>query len=135
MPAWVARLWGQMLSGVAALALILAVLGVYGVVAYSVSQRAHEIGIRVAVGATRGEILRLVLGDGLRLAVQAVAVGLVGAAVLTRSLSRLLYGVGALDPATLAGCALALVLAALLASGGPAWRGARVDPVVALRAE
>ena len=133
--AWVARLWGQMLSQVAVLALILALLGVYGVVAYSVSQRAHEIGIRVAVGATRGEILRLVLGDGLRLAAQAVAVGLVAATFLTRSLARLLYGVGALDPVTLAGCALALVLAALVASGGPAWRGARVDPVVALRAE
>jgi putative ABC transport system permease protein len=133
--AWVARLWGQMLSEVAGLALVLAVLGVYGVVAYSVSQRAHEIGIRVAVGASRGEIVRLVLGDGLRLAAQAVAVGLLAAALLTRSLSRLLYGVGALDPATLAGSTLALVLAALAASGGPAWRGARVDPVVALRAE
>ncbi len=133
--AWVARMWGQMLSHVAALAVILAVLGVYGVIAYSVSQRAHEMGIRVAVGATRGDILRLVLGDGLRLAAQAVAVGLLAAALLTRSLSRLLYGVGALDPATLVGCALALVLAALVASGGPAWRGTRVDPVVALRDE
>ena len=133
--AWVARMWGQMLSEVAVIAVLLAVLGVYGVVAYSVSLRAHEIGIRVAIGATRGEILRLVLGDALRLAAYAVAVGLVGAVFLTRSLSRLLYGVGALDPATLAGCAVALVFAALLASGGPAWRGARVDPVVALRAE
>jgi putative ABC transport system permease protein len=133
--AWVARMWGRMLSQVAALAVLLAVLGVYGVVAYSVSQRAHEIGIRVAVGASRGEILRLVLGDGLRLAAQAVAVGLLGAVFLTRSLAGLLYGVGALDPATLAGCAVALVLAALAASGAPAWRGARVDPVVALRAE
>jgi ABC-type lipoprotein release transport system permease subunit len=76
-----------------------------------------------------------VLRDGLRLAAQAVVVGLLASAVLTRSLARLLYGVGALDPATLAGCALALVVAALVASGGPAWRGARVDPVVALRAE
>jgi putative ABC transport system permease protein len=100
--AWVARMWGQMLSHVAALAVLLAVLGVYGVVAYSVSQRAHEIGIRVAVGAGRGEILRLVLGDGLRLAAQAVAVGLVAATFLTRSLSRLLYG-WRVDPATLAG--------------------------------
>jgi putative ABC transport system permease protein len=133
--AWVARMWGQMLSHVAALAVLLAVLGVYGVVAYSVSQRAHEIGIRVAVGAGRGEILRLVLGDGLRLAAQAVAVGLVAATFLTRSLSRLLYGVGALDPATLGGCAVALVLAALAASAGPAWRGTRVDPAIALRAE
>jgi putative ABC transport system permease protein len=133
--AWVAQMWGQMLSEVAALALVLAVLGVYGVVSYSVSQRTHEIGIRMAVGADRGRVLRLVLGDGLRLALQAAALGLLGALVLTRSLSRLLYGVGALDPVTFAACSLALVLVALVASGAPAWRGTRVDPVVALRAE
>lgn len=133
--AWVARMWGQMLSQVAVLALVLAVLGVYGVVSYSVAQRNHEIGIRVAVGASRGEVLRLVLGDGLRLAAQAVALGLLGAFLLTRSLAGLLYGVSALDPLTLAGSGLVLVLATLVASGGPAWRGTRVDPVVALRDE
>ena len=74
-------------------------------------------------------------GDGLRLALQAAALGLVGAIALTRSLSQLLYGVGALDPVTFAACSLALVLVALVASGAPAWRGTRVDPVVALRAE
>jgi putative ABC transport system permease protein len=133
--AWVARLWGQMLSQVAALALILAVLGVYGVVSYSVSQRTHEIGIRMAVGASRGRVLRLVLGDGLRLAVQAAALGLLGGVLLMRSFARLLYGVSALDPQTLVGCTVVLVLVALVASGAPAWRGTRVDPVVALRAE
>jgi putative ABC transport system permease protein len=133
--AWVAQMWGQMLSEVAALALILAVLGVYGVVSYSVSQRTHEIGIRMALGADRGRVVRLVLGDGLRLAVQAAALGLVGALVLMRSLSRLLYGVGALDPATFIACSVALVSVALLASSAPAWRAIRVDPVVALRSE
>ncbi len=133
--AWVAQMWGGMLSQVAALALVLAVLGVYGVVSYSVSQRTHEIGIRMAVGAGRGRVIGMVLGDGLRLALAAAVLGLVAAAVLTRSMSQLLYGVGALDPMTLAGCAGTLVLVALLASAAPAWRGTRIDPVRALRAE
>jgi putative ABC transport system permease protein len=133
--AWVAQIWGRMLSDVAVLALILAVLGVYGVVSYSVSQRTHEIGIRMAVGAGRGRVLRLVLGDGVRLALQAAALGLLGALAMTRSLARLLYGVGALDPVTLVGCTGALVLVAVFASLAPAWRGTRVDPVVALRSE
>ena len=106
-------MWGGMLSQVAALALVLAVLGVYGVVSYSVSQRTHEIGIRMAVGAGRGRVIGMVLGDGLRLALAAAALGLVAAAVLTRSMSQLLYGVGPLDPLTLAGCAATLVLVAL----------------------
>ena len=133
--AWVAQMWGQMLSQVAALALILAALGVYGVVSYSVSQRTHEIGIRMAVGAGRAQVLRLVLGDGLRLALQAAGLGLLAALGLTGALARLLYGVGALDPPTLLGCAGALLLAALLATTFPAWRGTRVDPIVALRSE
>jgi predicted permease len=133
--AWVARMWGQMLSQVAALALILAALGVYGVVSYSVSQRTHEIGIRMAVGADRGRVLRLVLGDGMRLGLRAVAVGTLGALLVTRSLARLLHGVSALDPLTFVACAAALLLAALVASYAPAWRGTRVDPMVALRAE
>ncbi|HXY38175.1 MAG TPA: ABC transporter permease, partial [Vicinamibacteria bacterium] len=133
--AWVAQMFGQMMSELAALALALAVLGVYGVVSYSVSQRTHEIGIRMAIGADGGRVLRLVLGDGLRLALQAAALGLVGAVALMRSMSRLLYGVGALDPLTLLACSALLVGVALLASGAPAWRGTRVDPVVALRSE
>jgi putative ABC transport system permease protein len=133
--AWVAEVWGRMLAEIAVLALVLAVLGVYGVVSYSVSQRTHEIGIRMAVGASRGRVLRLVLGDGFRLALQAAALGLLAAVAMTRSLSRLLYGVGALDPVTLVGCTAVLVLVALVASGAPAWRGTRVPPVVALRAE
>jgi putative ABC transport system permease protein len=133
--AWVAQMWGGLLSQVAGLALLLAVLGVYGVVSYSVSQRTHEIGIRMAVGAGRGRVVGMVLGDGLRLALWAAGLGLLAAAVFTRSMARLLYGVGALDPPTLLGCASALVLVALAASAAPAWRGTRVDPVVALRSE
>ncbi|RPJ50605.1 MAG: FtsX-like permease family protein, partial [Methanobacteriota archaeon] len=133
--AWVAQMWGRMLSQVATLALVLAVLGVYGVVSYSVSQRTHEIGIRMALGAGRGRVIGMVLGDGLRLASSAAVLGLVAAAALTRSMSQLLYGVGALDPLTLAGCAGTLVLVALGASAAPAWRGTRIDPVRALRAE
>ena len=133
--AWVARMFGQMMSELAALALALAVLGVYGVVSYSVSQRTHEIGIRMAIGADGSRVLRLVLGDGLRLALQAATLGLLGAVALMRSMSQLLYGVGALDPLTFLACSALLVGVALLASGAPAWRGTRVDPVVALRAE
>jgi putative ABC transport system permease protein len=133
--AWVSRMWGWMLAQVAGLALALAALGVYGVVSYSVSQRTHEIGIRMAVGAGRGHVLRLVLGDGLRLGLQAVGAGLLIAFGVTRALSGLLYGVTALDPLTFVGCAAALLLAALLATGAPAWRGTRVDPMVALRSE
>jgi len=133
--AWVAQMWGQMLSEVAALAVILAVLGVYGVVSYSISQRTHEIGIRMALGADRARVMRLVLGDGLRLALRAAALGLAGGLVLMRALSRLLYGVGALDPATFLACSAALVSVALLASGAPALRATRVDPVVALHSQ
>ena len=89
----------------------------------------------MAVGAGRGRLIGMVLGDGLRLALRAAALGLAGAVVLTRSMSQLLYGVDALDPLTLGGCAAALVLVALVASAAPAWRGTRIDPVVALRAE
>ena len=86
--AWVSQMWGQMLTEVAGLALVLAVFGVYGVVSYQVSQRTHEIGIRMAVGAGRGRVPGLVLGDGLRLALQATGLGLLGALAMTRALSR-----------------------------------------------
>jgi putative ABC transport system permease protein len=130
---WVPRLWGRMLAGVAVFALVLAALGVYGVVSHTVSQRTHELGVRVAIGAARGDVLRLVLGQGLRLALGAAAVGLVGAIALSGALSGLLYGVDALDPATLLGSAVLLTLVALGASYGPAWRATRVDPLDALR--
>jgi putative ABC transport system permease protein len=132
---WVAQLWGRMFSQVAALALVLATLGVYGIVSHMVSERTHEIGIRMALGATRADVVRLVVGQGARLALQAVAVGLLAALLLTGALSRLLYGVDARDPATLLVCAALLALTALIASSAPAWRATRVDPIAALRAE
>jgi putative ABC transport system permease protein len=132
---WVAQLWGRTLSQVALIALVLAALGVYGVVSHMVSQRTHEIGIRMALGAARGDVIRLVVRQGMRLVLQAVALGLLAAVAVTGALSRLLYGVEARDPATLIGCALLLALTALFASWAPARRATRVDPVTALRAE
>src|SRR5262249_55484284 len=132
---WVSRLWGRMLGVIAAFALSLAALGVYGVVSYAVSQRTHELGVRLAVGAARGDVVRLVLGQGLRLALLAAALGLVGALAMSRVLSGLLYGVDPLDPATLVAAAALLGLVALFASYLPARRATRVDPLVALRSE
>jgi len=132
---WVPRLWSRMLAGVAAFAVLLAALGVYGVISYAVSQRTHELGVRIAVGAARLDVMRLVLGQGLRLALVAAAAGLLGSIALSGVLSGLLYGVDPLDPATLLGCAGLLTLVAVAASGGPAWRATRVDPLAALRSE
>ena len=133
--AWVARLWGALLGQVAALAFLLATVGVYGVVSHAVSQRTHEIGVRMAVGADRARVLRLLLGDALRLALAGAALGLLGALAMSGALAGLLYGIQPLDPATLLGCAAVLIAATLAASYLPARSGTRVDPVVALRAE
>ena len=132
---WVAAMWGRMLMQVASLALLMAALGVYGVVSHMVSQRTHEIGIRMAIGAGRGEVVRLVVRQGLQLALRSAALGLLAALALTRALSSLLYGVSASDPLIFGGCAAALMLAALVASCAPALRAARLDPLVALRTE
>lgn len=132
---WVSQLWGHMMTQVAALALLLATLGVYGVVSHTVSQRSHEIGVRMAIGASRGDVVRMVVRQGLRLALQAASAGLLAALAFTRALSSLLYGVSASDPLTFGGCAALLTLAALVASGAPAWRAARLDPLDALRNE
>ena len=119
----------------AAAALALAAVGIYGVVAFSVTRRTQEIGIRMALGAGRSNVLRLVVGEGARLAVLGVAVGIAASFVITRLLSSLLFGVSATDPVTFAGVAVLLFLVALLASYIPARRAMRLDPNTALRYE
>jgi ABC-type antimicrobial peptide transport system permease subunit len=117
------------------LALLLATVGLYGVVAYTTKQRTHEIGIRIALGAKKPVIFRQVLAQGLRLTIAGVLVGLVASLLLTRFLRSLLHGVGVADWLTLATVVLLLGIVALLASYVPAWRATRILPMVALRHE
>jgi predicted permease len=124
-----------LLACFAALALSMAVVGIYGLMNYAVVQRTHEIGIRMALGAQRNDVLRLVLQQGAKLALAGVTIGLLGALALTRLMRGFLYGVSATDPATFVGVAILLIIVALLASYIPAWRAMRVDPGVALRHE
>ena len=116
-------------------AVLLAALGIYGVIAYAVSQQQREIGIRIALGARPGSVVRMVLADGLRLTLVGVACGVAGALATTRLLAGLLFGVGASDPLTFGAIVGALTLVALAACWIPARRAAKVSPLVALRSE
>src|SRR5262245_35266302 len=129
------RFTGMLLGVFAALALALSAIGIYGVLSYLVSRRTREIGIRVAIGAGRGEVLRLVLQQGLVLALVGVAIGIAAATWLTRLMRGLLHGVTPGDPLTFVLVGLSLSLVAVLASAVPAWRATRVNPVAALKSE
>jgi putative ABC transport system permease protein len=124
-----------LIGSLAALGLALTLSGIYGVVGYTVVQRTREIGVRVALGATRRQVMRLVVGQALALGVVGVAAGLAAAGLLTRLMRDLLFEISPTDPTTFAGVAVLLVLATIAASAIPARRATRIDPMTALRSE
>jgi ABC-type antimicrobial peptide transport system permease subunit len=129
------RLYAVLMGIFSAVGLGLAVIGIYGVMAYSVAQRTREIGIRVALGARRAQVIALVVRQSAVLTAVGIVLGLSGAAMLSRYLEGLLFGVTPLDPVTFAGAAVVFTLVALVAAVGPTRRATGVDPLVALRTE
>jgi putative ABC transport system permease protein len=132
---WFSQIGAMISSSLGILGLFLASLGIYGLMSYSVAQRTHELGIRIALGADRSDILKLVLGQGLRISLVGLAVGLAIALAVTRVIAAMLYGVKPTDPATFGGVSVLLTAVALLASYLPALRAAKVEPLEALRYE
>jgi ABC-type antimicrobial peptide transport system permease subunit len=123
------------MAAVGVLALILAAFGIYGVMAHHVTQRRHEIGVRMALGATRGDVLRMTIGNSARLAAIGLTIGLVAGVALARLMESALFGVVAIEPSLFVAITLALAAVSLIASALPARRAMRVDPAVALRGE
>src|SRR5262249_48799809 len=129
---WAPRMGAALFGVFGALGLTLAAIGIYGVMAYMVAQRTNEIGIRMALGAARGDVLGMTIRHGLRLTIIGIVVGLAGGLAVTRLMSTLLFGISPGDPLTYSIVSAVLVVAAALATWIPAWRAASIDPVIAL---